>query len=236
MPINDPVVWWKLDDGTGTTAADSSGNGFTATMSGGASWDTGQFGGSMAFDGVDGALTCDLSSLDGGTDATFAAWVKRTDEVPGGEPSGGFADFGTSGASGSSHYPYINGFLYLGLFNNDNTRPISGYDDTGFDKRNWHHVVITQAPGTDGYKLYRNGSLVTQGTGLSAATFGSDDGLAVGRPGGFIYFDGNFEQVRLYDRALNSTEVSDLYAWTAGGAGDMAWIYVRRTRILNQTC
>ena len=38
------VGWWKLDEGSGTTAADSSGHGNDGTLEGSAAWDAGMFG------------------------------------------------------------------------------------------------------------------------------------------------------------------------------------------------
>lgn len=75
--------WWKLDDGTGTTAADSSELGRTATLAGGAAW---------AGDGFDGAGALSLNGTDAyagtgstpvvRTDHSFTAmaWVKLADD------------------------------------------------------------------------------------------------------------------------------------------------------------
>lgn len=45
------VAWWTFDDMSGTTAADSSGNGHTGTLNGNPQWVTGYFGGALRFDG-----------------------------------------------------------------------------------------------------------------------------------------------------------------------------------------
>ena len=39
------VGWWKFDDATGTTAADSSGNGYNGTINGTPTWVAGQLAG-----------------------------------------------------------------------------------------------------------------------------------------------------------------------------------------------
>ena len=48
------VAHWKLDDGSGTVASDSSGNGFNGTLIGGPTWTVGMdgMGGGLDFDGV----------------------------------------------------------------------------------------------------------------------------------------------------------------------------------------
>ncbi len=47
------VGWWKLDDGSGTTAKDSSGQGHNGTLTNGPIWTTGHAGSGLQFDGVD---------------------------------------------------------------------------------------------------------------------------------------------------------------------------------------
>ncbi|MBI3415695.1 MAG: hypothetical protein HY043_10335, partial [Verrucomicrobia bacterium] len=42
------VGYWKLDDGSGLSAVDSSGNGNTGTLVNGPTWTTGQFGGGLS--------------------------------------------------------------------------------------------------------------------------------------------------------------------------------------------
>ncbi|RKX45773.1 MAG: hypothetical protein DRP64_04205, partial [Verrucomicrobia bacterium] len=45
--------WWKLDEGSGATAVDSSGNGYNGTIVGSPSWSPGKFGQAIDFDGID---------------------------------------------------------------------------------------------------------------------------------------------------------------------------------------
>jgi len=71
------VAWWKLDDGSGNTAVDSSGNGHNGTLLGDTSWVDGIVGGALAFDG-------DGDYVDIGKDPNFditnqitvSAWIK----------------------------------------------------------------------------------------------------------------------------------------------------------------
>ena len=44
-------AWWKFDDGSGTIAADSSGNGLDGTLEGGPQWVAGQLGDALQFNG-----------------------------------------------------------------------------------------------------------------------------------------------------------------------------------------
>src|SRR5438093_12081397 len=50
---NGLVGYWSFDDGTGTIASDSSGNGNTAILVNGPIWTSGEIAGALSFDGVD---------------------------------------------------------------------------------------------------------------------------------------------------------------------------------------
>ena len=47
------VAHWKLDDGSGTVASDSGGQGFNGTLIGGPTWVAGNDGGALQLDGRD---------------------------------------------------------------------------------------------------------------------------------------------------------------------------------------
>ena len=52
------VGWWRFDEGSGTIANDSSGNGNDGTFNGDPQWVVGYFGGALEFDGSDDWLDC----------------------------------------------------------------------------------------------------------------------------------------------------------------------------------
>ena len=59
------VGHWNFDEGAGTTASDSSGNGNTGTLTNGPVWTTGKINGALNFDGVDDNVSIPWnSSLD----------------------------------------------------------------------------------------------------------------------------------------------------------------------------
>ena len=47
------VAGYAFDDGTGTSAADASGHGFTGTLTNGPTWGAGRYGGAIVLDGAD---------------------------------------------------------------------------------------------------------------------------------------------------------------------------------------
>ena len=71
-----PTGYWKLDEGSGSTAADSSGNGHPGTLVSSPTWTTGELGGGLAFNGTSQYVTCQLLNLNSNT-VTISGWVKR---------------------------------------------------------------------------------------------------------------------------------------------------------------
>jgi hypothetical protein len=74
------VGWWKLDEGSGISTADSSGDGNTGTLQNSPAWTAGISGNALAFSGSNQyvSLTDSANLRLGGTNIlTLAAWVKR---------------------------------------------------------------------------------------------------------------------------------------------------------------
>src|SRR3990167_464828 len=74
------VGWWKLDEGSGTSAGDSSGQGNTGTLAaspGTPTWTTGKIGQGLSFDGSDDYVSvANLSSQIVNSNISIAEWVK----------------------------------------------------------------------------------------------------------------------------------------------------------------
>jgi hypothetical protein len=71
------VAYWRLDDGSGTTATDASGNGYHGTLVNMAEsqWVTGQVSGALRFDGSNDYITAG-NTMPYTNIVTVAAWVK----------------------------------------------------------------------------------------------------------------------------------------------------------------
>ncbi len=90
---------------------------------------------------------------------------------------------------------------------------------SGMADGNWHHVVITKD--NTSVKAYKDGSLVGTITSTSG-TYSNSTTLQIGRnnynTSGSNNFDGDIDQVRIFNKALDETtngEISALYAETA---------------------
>ena len=65
-----------LDENTGTTASDATGNGSTGTLTNGPAWTTGKYGSALSFDNVDDYVAGTFNpSLTVNGAMTLAAWI-----------------------------------------------------------------------------------------------------------------------------------------------------------------
>src|SRR3989442_10796696 len=78
-PATNPIAYWKFDDGSGTLAADSSGNGFNGTLVNGPLWVAGRIGQGLSFDGVDDYADVPSAPALATFPPTAPAWVKTSD-------------------------------------------------------------------------------------------------------------------------------------------------------------
>jgi hypothetical protein len=83
----------------------------------------------------------------------------------------------------------------------------------------WHHVVITTVNGGNSI-MYIDGVNVGSASGAAiAASGGNNNVLCIGcNPDNGREFNGLIDDIAMWDRALNATEVLDIY--TTGSAGD----------------
>lgn len=206
------LLWYKLDEKSGTVAADASGHGRDGAVTG-ATW-TGEQG--LTLDGTSTYVKAPDNLLSG-VDAVTVAFDVKIDSA---QPTPYFLyGFGNTDASTG----YGNGYLFatgdsfrnaISLSNwsgEQNTRPATGYNLT---RNAWKHVAYTQT-GTTG-TLYEDGVAVATNTAISilpsALGGGTTSANYFGRSlyTGDRYLKGGLRDIRVYDRALSGDEVNTL--------------------------
>jgi len=206
------VAWWKLDETGGRTAADSSGNGYDATVQGNPDWrpTAGRVGGAIALGGDGDFLdVADESAFDLTAGVTVAAWIKADvlDKpwqaiVTKGEwawrlqrnQETSTIEFACSHVQiPDRDSPY--GFLY-------GTREISLGE--------WHHVAGTY----DGRRMavYMDGTLDTA-QAASGPIGVDDDPVMIGANAaqGDRFWNGMIDDVRIYNYGLTEGQVRELF-------------------------
>ncbi|MCB9990481.1 MAG: DUF1566 domain-containing protein [Rhodospirillales bacterium] len=226
--VDDGLVGhWTLDETSGTTAADVSGNGNNGTMQGGlnAGNDSvtgpGGAGTALKFDGTDDVIEVaddDLFSFtDGaGNDEPFSIglWVNADNTSNKSllyKWSAGVEWRMTFDAIGNS----INMQLYDGGIADSLTiSKLSNYKER---QGEWIHFMVTYDGSelASGLNLYVDGKSVSATKYLSGAYAGMNNTASLVQigagGGGSTFMDGSIDDVRIYNRALSASEIAQLF-------------------------
>ncbi len=211
---NGLVAAYGFDEGSGSSAGDSSGNSNAGTLSG-ANWtSSGKFGKALEFDGTNDKVSVpDANSLDLTNGMTLSAWIKpdtltdyRTVLLKE-RPSN--LSYALSASSDSANKPVVE------IAGNQHVGP--SVLSTG----TWTHLAGTY----DGahLRLYVNGVQVSSMAATSTIPVGANP-LSIGGTSWGEYFDGLIDEVRVYNRALSQTEIqtdkdTSIAAQTGSGGG-----------------
>jgi hypothetical protein len=240
--INDKLIgYWKLDEKSGTTAANSAPSGQAGTVNGTGTWSTGQVGGALSFDGSSTyVLVPDYPKAT--TALSVAGWVNVDAAVSSSVAliRNAQGNLGVSvaqdGAPASQFELILNlddttGALSLhgGITAGPNHTTVDGPGT--FPKGSWQHVALT----ADGAQLalYINGAQVASRPYLGTFIVPEVKELSMGArlnmdanqdppvlgldatPNALL---GQLDDVAIWNRALSADEVSKAY--TAGKAGN----------------
>jgi hypothetical protein len=216
------LAHWTFDEGSGSTADDSSGNSNTGTVvfdisdGGTGQWiPNGMINGALYFDGEFTRVTVsDSPSLDPNNGITIAAWVNADNwyNTP---------RILEKGMSDNQYALFINAstqleFLVAGVTNGalGVSLPSAGA---------WHHLAGTY----DGslMSLYIDGQLVTQQVAVGALPATTDPLVIGNKPNGnpSDAFSGTLDDVRIYCGALTPAQVAQLYNTDSVGDGIANW-------------
>ncbi|MFB0553020.1 MAG: LamG domain-containing protein [Phycisphaerae bacterium] len=197
------VAHWKFDDGEGTVAVDSSGNGNDGILNGDPQWVEGKIGGALEFNGDDYVNCGNGPSLQLQDAITMAFWFKveafqntweafmaKGDDSYRTSRGGGTGDathMGISGTSVGGGNGWFNGTVIV----------------TGGQ---WHHMAATY-DGAEG-RIYIDGVLDVTSPGTGQINISNYDfwiGNNSQQTGRF--FHGLLDDVRIYDGALTEEQI-----------------------------
>ena len=196
------VGYWKFDEGNGTTAADSSGNGNDGTLVNGPTWIAdGKYGKALYFDGVDDRVTT-ISSTGSTSAVTVEAWIKEATA----NSNAGLV-FDTNWSYGI----WIqNSKIQGGIWNASSyqhTASSQVIPQTGI----WYHIAMTYDMTTDHIvRLYVNGTLAANWTAIGPTKIPNKVDVGGRNPNNW-YFNGTIDEVRIYNRALSADEIWNHY-------------------------
>lgn len=210
------VAHWKLDEPSGTSAADSSGNGYTGTYTNSPTLNVaGAFGTSKAVTFASASSQYgDVPHNAAFSTAswTIACWIKPTTWTSG-------AGLDTLLSKSSSSFPFAP--WELRKTTSATTVEINigagGSSATAVGSSltagTWAHVAATWDGTT--LRIYNNGSQTATSTATSGSAFTNSANISIGRSTQFgRYFNGTIDDVRIYSRALSAADVAALYAYS----------------------
>jgi hypothetical protein len=194
------VMYWPLDEGSGTTAVDVTGNGNEGTINGTASWVPGQNNLALDFDGSSTYIAVDHEIVRGTW--SLAMWIRPRD-IP--YTDGYYAVWHGDGWAGGVIHLHLRSST--SLLNADfNTGP-DVTSTTVLQEDEWYHAVVTVTDeGTGGSTMYINGVLEDETSGGSGGDY-MGPGMFGNWSGGARFYHGLMDDIRIYDHVLSETEV-----------------------------
>jgi len=215
---NSPIAWWKLDEGSGTTAMDSSGRNNNGTLVNGSRWVKDGPGWDLSFNGASSFVSIPHDSYDNLCEGTVSAWIYLNTNEDGviiskqhdGFNSYGIFSIGFTADTGGQLVNGVPGKLYWHAQNPAHYVGSSSTVSTGA----WHLVTVVFDMAH--LSFYIDGQLDSTRSGnyylpsdVSATL--TSIGYWSGGGGAGHFLDGKIKDLRIYNRTLSSQEISNLY-------------------------
>ncbi len=204
-PTSGLTSYWKFNESSGTSAADSAGSntGTLTNMNTPSVWVSGYSSNALDFDGSNDYVALPAPGIMGTGATTFSAWIYPR-----------YTGAGIATLFGMGYQGLECGVLGWNASYSCSHDAFSTWSTTptgSYVPNQWvHFVAVRHSDGTT--TLYLNGSqsgAAHQASGtVNAGTISSALGAAYNGANGF---DGLMDEVRIYNRELSSSEISDLY-------------------------
>jgi hypothetical protein len=218
------VAWFKFDEGTGTAAADSSGNNNGGTLVGSPAWVDGFDGKALQFNNTDKTVEiASFSGINAAAEFSVSAWVKVASMGTAATEDG--AVFSTKSTTDPTIIWFnadgAGGYDPSYTFNVGNTgtasNRINGPSNIVVQNK-WQHLVCVFNGASR--KIYLDGALrASSSNGAHTTETFNGKTFQIGRWQGStnMHFNGLIDEVRVYDIALTDSDVTTIYG---NGAGD----------------
>lgn len=206
--------YWDFEEGSGTTANDRSGNNYTGTITGAASYTSGILGGALDFGGsnyvsIPSGITFALNNS-----FSVCAWFKY-DSGTGSKTITGKNN--SEEGYGILQVDRTNGKVFWTAIRDAGDFAFRGSSASGGVTAGTWNFACGTYDGSDtigGVTLYVNGTedfTVSHNYPELTDGFTISDPFLIGGNNGAGSFDGSIDEVRVYSRVLSSGEVSSLY-------------------------
>ena len=209
-----PVGQWNFEEGTGTTAKDTSGNNNNGTLTNGPTWAAGKMGTGVNFDGVNDYINAGNfgTFYDQGT---IAFWMNAAVVENYRNP---FTTKYSGGNAGIRFEENSGGTFGVVVGNDAGTYTYANYLANGMLPNKWYHIVLVWDKTANNIKGYLNGvSKFNQAQSLWPTTLPA---ITIGEGYDLLrYWSGQIDQVRIYPYARTPAQI----AWDYNRGGPVGW-------------
>lgn len=229
-PLNNGLVaYWLFNENAGNTVSDLINNNIgtfinIASPSNSTSgWNPGRLGPSIVLDGIDDYINVPKNPSINITSGTISIWMKNytsTTNDDGQMPIMRCESFSWARLIYGIVHRYYGWIVYIGT--SANVIAALSYGQLSINQ--WHNLVFTfqYTPDTTSteLRLYNNGVFVGTATGISqvgsgilgyGTSYERDLGIG-GKYNGGNHFNGEIDEVRIWNRVLTDAEISTLYS------------------------
>jgi hypothetical protein len=215
-PVGGPAGDWTFDAAnvTGSQVLDSSGHNLTGTLVGDMAFGTGVINQGLSFSGINGYVQFSPDAITELTnDLSLALWVNTSNKTRSEALISRYAAGGVEHGYLLRTEPSGHVQLIVGGTNNGASGRAVALTDSGkpINDGKWHHVAVVITLG-QGVSFFVDGALsstqalnIVQGTSGSPLQFGLNPWIDYG-----TYFTGSLDELRIYQRALQSSEIAAL--------------------------
>ena len=206
-------------------ANDSSGNGNHGVEYGGVGYVDGVIGQAGSFDGVDDYIKIPFESID--NEITISTWIKveNKNQCPSGYGASIIANSPDDGVGYNHTLQLCNGFLKpIGFL--EHTLEQNFNTSVNINNSTWIHILYIIKK-SENIKLYVDGKL--KQIFPSGNFINNNEGyltIADIRPERGLLYQGKIDDLRIYNRPLNASEIEELYSWKENLTnGNMYFVY-----------
>lgn len=221
FPWDDSLdAYWSFDESSGTVLPDRSGNGFVGTLFNmtDSDWVTGILGNALEFDGINDIVnTTFINSYATADNFSMNFWLNTTN-----------ADFNSkeiygvlAGDNSFFGHVYAAGLDFRFSFTDSNGNNTNGQSTTPINTGTYNMITIVRDTSADTISMWVNGALEIGVTDNSVASINFlDKAMFMGgrnnQGTASTHTNGSLDEFAIFGRALNQSEINELFN---GGAG-----------------
>lgn len=205
------VGWYKLDEGSGSTAIDSSGNSNTGTEVNSPTYVAGKIGPyALSFNGTNQYVS--TTNIVNTPVSTVSAWIYIISSPTASTVVAGFINGSDHATYDKDLYIGTDGKIYFYIY--DSNLKTTSTPASAIPTNQWVMVTGTQ-DGTTAYAYVNGVQVGSVAAGNSYTGYSQPDLMISNNTSNFTgFFSGREDDVRFYSRALSASDVTQLYAYT----------------------